>query len=69
MDSQLEIPAETYRHPGDRYAEQLAEFEKCHHREKQNIFFCYNGTTKQYFISRMFSRETIESYKTIKIIK
>lgn len=68
MSTQLEIevPIDTNN---DSYKTAMARYSQMSNPEKQNIFLCYFTTQKKYFISWYSSRQTIESYKTIKIIE
>lgn len=67
----IDVPAE--RHVNDRYAEYYGYYLKhCPVKGvvESNVFFCYNFVTRQYFVSRFFSKQFILKYypNTIKII-
>lgn len=65
----FDIPAQTKYKIKSLY-EAEKEFEKLS-REKNfnNVFLVENTNTKNYFVSIVFKRSTVESYKNLKIIK
>lgn len=66
--NQLEIPVEVQN--SDNYKQSVIEYNHCKNNKYiTNVFLCYCSTTKGYFVSRIFSKQMIESYKTIKIIQ
>lgn len=70
MSGQLEIEVPVERSAGDNYKEAMAEYEKQkEYKEKNHVYLCYLATQKRYFVSKWFKRQTIESYKTIRIIE
>lgn len=63
---ELELPIE-YQN-SDNYKEEMAKYSKMEKVKGVEIYLCFNHTTKRFFVSKWWKRETIESYKTIKII-
>jgi hypothetical protein len=69
MSKQLEIDVPIERHAGDRYTEAEIEYRTIDKSLYAPVFLCYNGDTKQYFVSKFTSRHGISQYKLIKIIQ
>lgn len=67
MTNQLAIEIPVDHAANKTYAKALAEWMKGH---ENNTFLCYCATTKSYFVSKYFKKESIEKwYKSITIIK
>lgn len=65
---EIEVPIEATE--SNRYAAKKAEYETLKtYKDKNNVFLCYCGQTKKYFVSMYTSRKGIEQYKSIKIIE
>jgi hypothetical protein len=69
MTNQLEIEVPIESTVSNKYGEALAEYRSIDKELYAPVFFCYNGKTKQFFVSKFTSRHGIENYKTIKIIQ
>lgn len=65
---QLEMSIKTPRNDGDNYVDAFSQYEK---GSEYNTFFCYCYTSKKYFVSMHFKKESIEKWypDTVKIIK
>ena len=67
--NQLAIDVEIIRHDGDKYLESLVEYHSIDKKIFAPVFLCYNSKTKQYFVSKITTRQGVENYKSIKIIQ
>jgi hypothetical protein len=64
MNNQLEIDLPNDYESSEGYLKAISEFVQIRGRKDlQPIFLCYNTKTKQFFVSKIFKLETIESYK------
>lgn len=69
MSNQLEIDLPNDYESSEGYTKALEEFMRITGRKDlQPIYLCYNEKTKQFFVSKIFKRATVESYK-IRIIQ
>lgn len=68
MNKQLAIDVPVDHNANATYASAYADYIKAH---EQNTYLCYCSTTKNYFVSRHFKKESIIAWysKTIIIIQ
>ena len=64
---ELELPIEYTKL--DSYKAANEDYMRCDKPKGVNIYLVYCSTNKRFFVSRFFKRETIETYKTFRVIK
>ena len=69
MNAQLELELPKEYMNSDNYKQTMEQYTKMEKSKGVNVFLCYNSTTRRFFVSKYWKRETIESYQTIKIIE
>jgi hypothetical protein len=63
MDTQTKIDLELPRFEGDRYAEELAEYEKTKKNKSFHpVFFCFLPSTKKFSATRFASESLLKSF-------
>ena len=68
MINQLSIPVPIEATESNLYAPAISEYTKDIQAGRKDVYLCYCNSTKKYFVSHYFKKESIELFK-IKIIK